>query len=80
LGLNHARLDAMRDAPEAGTASPLPLPTEATCRPLSDYVPGASAEFDSGEQSLVISVPQIYLLRTPRGWVDPALWEKGINA
>lgn len=80
LGLNHARLDAMRDAPEAGTASPLPLPTEAACRPLSDYVPGASAEFDSGEQSLVISVPQIYLLRTPRGWVDPALWEKGINA
>lgn len=80
LGLNEARLAAARNESEEGASGPLPLPTEEACRPLSDYVPGASEAFDWGEQRLDISVPQIYLLRTPRGWVDPALWEKGINA
>ncbi|OBU67666.1 fimbria/pilus outer membrane usher protein [Stenotrophomonas maltophilia] len=80
LSLNEARLAAARNESEEGASRPLPLPTEEACRPLSDYVPGASEAFDSGEQRLDISVPQIYLLRTPRGWVDPALWESGINA
>ncbi len=80
MGLNRARLDALRESGAAEGSTLLPLPEEATCRPLSAYVPGASSEFDVAEQTLRLTIPQLYLSRNPRGWVDPALWEQGITA
>jgi len=80
LGLNHARLEALRESGDEAGRDLLPLPTEMTCKPLSAYVPGASAEFNMGEQTLAISIPQLYMARNPRGWVDPALWDRGITA
>lgn len=80
LGLNAARLDALRVSGDEAGRDLLPLPTETTCAPLAAHVPGASAEFDVGEQALQVSIPQLYLARNPRGWVDPALWESGITA
>lgn len=57
-----------------------PLPDAVFCDPLSDYVPQATVRFDAGEQVLDIGVPQAYLVRDPRGWVSPELWDDGINA
>jgi outer membrane usher protein len=50
------------------------------CGPLGDYIPGASATFDSSEQTLSLSIPQIYVQRSARGYVDPSQWDAGINA
>jgi len=80
MGLNRTRLDALRDPGEGEGSALLPLPEETTCRPLSAYVPGASSEFDVAEQTLRLTIPQLYLSRNPRGWVDPSLWEHGITA
>jgi len=68
---------------------PLKLPQDSTALPaaggimaddLGRYVPAATASFDVGEQTLSLNIPQLFLVRDPRGWVDPALWEDGITA
>ncbi|WP_158544990.1 fimbria/pilus outer membrane usher protein [Dyella monticola] len=56
------------------------MPHGKFCGDISDYVPGATASFDGGEQSLSLSVPQIYMSRDARGYVDPSQWDAGINA
>lgn len=80
LGLNEARLEVARASGDKANEGLQPLPSEETCAPLSRYVPGASSDFDVGEMSLSLSIPQAYLVRNPRGWVDPSQWETGITA
>lgn len=80
LSLNHDRLEALRTSQDSEHEGLLPLPDAMTCEALSAYVPGAVAEFDVGEQALSISIPQIYLSRSPRGWVAPEHWESGVTA
>jgi len=41
---------------------------------------GAVVEMDVSKLSLFISVPQAYILRRSRGYVDPSLWDEGITA
>jgi len=78
VGLDAGKLDVARaDAIEGEL---LPLPEQRSCLPISRYVPEASMSFDAGEQILEVSVPQLYLVRTRDGWVDPASWDKGVNA
>lgn len=50
------------------------------CGAIGDYIPGATASFDTSDQTLSLSVPQIYTLRDARGYVDPKYWDSGINA
>ncbi|MET3654725.1 fimbria/pilus outer membrane usher protein [Dyella japonica] len=57
-----------------------PLPDGKFCGTLGDYIPGATVDFDAATQSLSLSVPQIYLQRSARGYVDPSQWDPGINA
>lgn len=71
IGLDVSKLD-----PDAATR----LPEGEFCSDLADHVPGASVAFHSGEQRLNISVPQRYLRRNVRGWVDPSQWDHGIDA
>ncbi len=47
---------------------------------LSELIPGASATFDNGEQRLDVSVPQSFMNRSARGYVDPRYWDEGVNA
>lgn len=74
----------LRKVAEHGMPGHLPSrPIPATgrfCGPIGDYIPGATAQFDTGEQSLSLSVPQIYMSRDARGYVDPSQWDAGINA
>jgi len=53
---------------------------DAACTPLPDLVADATATFDNGEQRLDISVPQIAMARSARGYVDPKYWDDGVTA
>ncbi|AQV98720.1 fimbrial assembly protein [Cupriavidus necator] len=50
------------------------------CVSLPDLIPDATASFDNGEQRLDVSVPQIAMSRSARGYVDPKYWDEGVTA
>ncbi|WP_455287629.1 fimbria/pilus outer membrane usher protein [Cupriavidus necator] len=50
------------------------------CAPLAELVKDATATFDNGEQRLDVTVPQIAMSRTARGYVDPKYWDDGVTA
>lgn len=50
------------------------------CQSLPNIIPDASADFTPENHILNISIPQAFLLRTPRGYVNPELWDQGITA
>ncbi len=51
-----------------------------TCYDIKTRFPGTQMYFDSAEQRLDITLPQIYVSKRPRGYIDPSLWDSGINA
>ncbi len=53
---------------------------ENSCVDLQNVVKGSSVVYDSNEQRLNITVPQIYLLKTARGTVSQEMWDSGIPA
>ena len=73
-------IDLGKVAADLAHPARLTMPGGTFCGDLGDYIPGATAEFDPGEQSLSISVPQVYMSRDARGYVDPSQWDEGINA
>lgn len=76
VGIALADVDA---APEAEGRRAMPAIGE-FCGALGDYVPGATASFDGAEQTLALSVPQIYVRRAALGYVDPKYWDAGVDA
>jgi len=54
--------------------------TKAACAPLSAYIEDATASFDSAEQRVDVSVPQIFIARQARDFVDPQYWDEGVTA
>jgi len=71
VGLNWNRL-----APAALKA----LEDPAACPVLEELTPGGRAEFDTGELRLNLSLPQMALRRTARGYVSPELWDSGVTS
>jgi len=49
------------------------------CAVLEDLLPDAHAQLDTGELRLELTLPQIALRRTPRGYLSPALWDSGVT-
>jgi outer membrane usher protein len=47
---------------------------------LQRQLPESQVNFDSSEQRLDISIPQIYMDQIARGSVNPALWDSGVPA
>ncbi|EPC0969888.1 fimbria/pilus outer membrane usher protein [Enterobacter hormaechei] len=47
------------------------------CTPVEQVIPSAHLTWDSGQQKLVIAVPQEDLENTARGSVPPSLWQNG---
>lgn len=43
-------------------------------------IPDATYEVSTGDQSLTLSVPQIYMRTDPHGYVSPSRWENGVTA
>jgi outer membrane usher protein len=50
------------------------------CGNLGSLIPGASATYNPAEQRLDVAIPQLYLRRSARGWVDPSQWDRGVTA
>jgi outer membrane usher protein len=50
----------------------------AGCVDLQGMIPDAAVTFDLSQLRLDISVPQVALLRKPRGYVGPELWDSGV--
>lgn len=43
-------------------------------------IPGASTHFDLNNLELQVSIPQLYISRNSRSYVDASLWDQGITA
>lgn len=52
----------------------------ADCQMIDQWVPSALASFDSSDLRLDLSVPQVSMRRSARGYVDPKYWDRGITA
>lgn len=52
----------------------------APCGRLEDQVDGAQARFDMADLVLELQVPQLALRRNAYDYVDPTLWDEGVNA
>ena len=50
------------------------------CLDLEALIPDATASANADELRLDVSIPQVALLRNARGYVDPKLWDRGVNA
>ncbi|MDF3839159.1 fimbrial biogenesis outer membrane usher protein [Cupriavidus basilensis] len=50
------------------------------CVTMPQLVPDATASYDNGELRLDVSVPQAYMMRNARGYVESKFWDEGVNA
>ncbi|APY53516.1 outer membrane usher protein [Salmonella enterica subsp. enterica serovar Djakarta str. S-1087] len=50
------------------------------CLNLSTLIPFSSVRYDMSEQRLDITVPQAFVMAGYTNYVDPSLWDDGINA
>ena len=51
-----------------------------SCRRIGQWIPDASASYDSSQLRLDLSVPQAAMRRAARGYVAPRYWDHGITA
>ncbi len=75
--LERIGVDMSKLSPEAEAAL---QSGDGSCTTLPGLVKDAVAVFDSAEQRLDVSIPQIALARNARGYVDPKYWEDGATA
>jgi len=55
-------------------------PATASCQLASDYVDGASTEYQSNFSTLILKVPNIYHKESGRyAYLDDVVWDEGIN-
>lgn len=53
---------------------------EDACWRIDEVIATAVSSFDFGDQRLDLSIPQAFLARTARGYVNPEFWDAGVNA
>ena len=53
---------------------------ESQCYMLADYYPSSSVSYDPNTQILMLTIPQLFLVSHPAGYVNPARWDAGIPA
>lgn len=53
---------------------------QAPCKKIGEWVDNAYYEFDSSRLRVDISIPQIALQQNAQGYVDPSVWDRGIDA
>ncbi|KAG1241881.1 hypothetical protein G6F65_023303 [Rhizopus arrhizus] len=56
------------------------LPTDKTsCVPVQQRMANAYGIYDSGNLRYDLSIPQVFLRREARGYVNPALWDPALK-
>ncbi|WP_241537800.1 fimbria/pilus outer membrane usher protein [Burkholderia pseudomallei] len=73
------RLDAARDATGAASGQ-TPTLSASACIGLRDALPDATYTLDSADLTLDLTIPQVDMRKTARGYVDPSRWDNGVNA
>jgi len=58
---------------------PLDINSQA-CLDLPQLLDQATVDFDAGRLQLNLGIPQAFLSRAARGYVDPDLWDEGVTA
>lgn len=53
---------------------------DADCVDITQQLPGAQAELDLATLRLDLTIPQAFLKRPSRGYVDPREWDRGVTA
>lgn len=53
---------------------------DTTCIDIKKYYPHSSVNFDTSKLTTELTMPQLYVLKRPAGYVDPSLWDAGIPA
>lgn len=48
------------------------------CVDMARAFPGSQVVFNTATQDLELSIPQLFIIKRPAGYVDPSLWEEGI--
>jgi len=76
--LDMAGVDFEKLSPE--TIGIINQATPDSCLNLEQLIPAATVSYDNAELRLNVSIPQIALRRQARGWVNPELWDRGVNA
>lgn len=51
-----------------------------TCVPLTTAIPGSEAAFNFASQRLDVSLPQVAMQNSARGYIPPDQWDEGIPA
>lgn len=51
-----------------------------SCKALASWIDNAFYVFDSSRLRIDISIPQVVLEKNAQGYIDPHLWDRGINA
>lgn len=54
--------------------------SSASCKALASWINNAFYLFDSSRLRIDISIPQAVLEKNAQGYIDPHLWDRGINA
>jgi len=55
-------------------------PDSQSCLRIEQWIDQASYEFDTSKLRLDISIPQVAIEKNAQGYVDPSVWDRGINA
>lgn len=50
------------------------------CQLINEWIEGAFYKFDVAKLRLDISIPQVSMQQNARGYIDPSVWDRGINA
>ncbi|QDL35804.1 fimbrial biogenesis usher protein [Serratia liquefaciens] len=50
------------------------------CVPFTGIIENATTRFDTGQQRLYLTVPQVFMSNQARGYINPDMWDHGINA
>lgn len=52
----------------------------APCQKIEQWVEDAYYEFDNSRLRIDVSIPQIAMQKNAQGYVDPSVWDRGVNA
>lgn len=54
--------------------------TNTECQKLNEWVDDSFYELDTSKLRFDVSIPQIAMQKNARGYIDPSVWDRGINA
>ena len=57
-----------------------PIQSANSCMKIEEWIDDSFYEFDTSKLRVDISIPQVALQKNAQGYVDPSIWDRGINA